>query len=278
MARGPICGETNPWYGRTPGPTGCNDAADPNNPMLEVELVSPMPLGLRPKVKGKAKPKSISEREPSKRKRSQADAVAKLTKPSDATIQQLSAALDNVRKLNKEYETSKKPKDEDLRLKKEKVVKDIVKAYGVGLTYVTGLEFSNRNDSPNHAETRGTFIIVFDGVLENPAFLASVIIHESSHAQRNAELNNAGVDSSRLSLKAQDIWSALKEFEGAQLEIDSAAKTGITETEKKAAMSLRDAHLAELETLMGKDTRKEIENGGLDDVRDRFIRQLKSRP
>lgn len=273
MVRGPLCGETNPWSDRTPGPTGCNDAADPSTPLFG--WVSPGPLGLELKKERKAKRKVVSEREQSKPASSKADAVANLTKPSPSTIKQLSAAIDTVRKLNKDYETSAKTKDEALRLKKEKVVHDIVKAYGVGLKYVTGLEFDNRTDSENHAETRGTFIIVFDSVFVHPGFVANVILHESSHAQRNAELENAGV---RLSFAAEDIWSALKEVEGAQLEIDSAATTGITEAEKKVAINLRNFHLSEIEKLMGKDTRTEIENGGLATVRARFIAKLKSRP
>lgn len=273
MARGPICGETSPWYGRTPGPTGCNDAADPNTPVFA--WVRPGPLGLELKKGRKAKRKSVSERERSKPASSKADAVANLTKPPASTIKQLRVAIDTVHKLNKEDDTSTKTKDEPLRLKKEKVVHDIVKAYSVGLKYVTGLEFSNRTDSDNHADTRGTFITVFDSVLVHPGFVASVILHESAHAQRNAEFDNAGV---RLSFAAEGIWSALKEFEGAQLEIDSAATTGITEQEKKEAINLRNAHLAEIEALMGKATRTEIENGGLDAVRARFIGQLKSRP
>jgi hypothetical protein len=206
-----------------------------------------------------------------------ADAVANLKKPSDAIVKQLSAAIDSVMKENNAYETSKKKKDDALRLKKEKVVKDIVQAYGVGLKYVTGLEFSN-NDSEDDAETKGTFIIAYDGCLTHPGFCASVILHESSHAQRNAELTKAGIDSSNLGFKDSDRWSALKEFEGAQLEIDSAATTGITEKEKRFATSLRDGHLNDIERLMGQDTRKEIENGGLDEVRARFIKQLQSRP
>jgi hypothetical protein len=70
---------------------------------------------------------------------------------------------------------------------------------------------------------------------------------------------------------------ALKEVEGAQLEIDSAATTGITEAEKKVAINLRNFHLSEIEKLMGKETRTEIENGGLETVRARFIAKLKSR-
>lgn len=273
MVRGPLCEETNPRYARTPGPTGCNDAADPNTPLFG--WVSPGPLGLEFKKERRAKRKVVSEREQSKPAKSKADAVANLTKPSSALINQLSAAIKTVRKLNTDYETAKKTKDEPLRLKKEKVLQDIVKAYGVGLKYVTGLEFDNRTDSENHAETRGTFIIAFDSVFVHPGFVANVILHESSHAQRNAEFEQAGV---KLSFTTEDIWSALKEVEGAQLEIDSAAITGITEAEKKVAIKLRNAHLSEIETLLGKDTRVEIENGGLDVVRARFIAKLKSRP
>ena len=279
MVRRPLCEETNPWYDRTPGPIGCNDAADPNNPIFA--WVIPGPLGLDLKKERKAKRKSVSERERSKPVSpvsSKADAVANLTKPSASIIKQLGAEIDTVLKLNKSYETSTKTKDEALRLKKEKVVHDIVNAYKVGRKYVTGLEFSNRTDSPNHADTRGTFITVFDSIFVHPGFVANVILHESSHAQRNDELKAAGVDSSRLGYPAEDIWSALKEVEGAQLEIDSADKTGITEKEKKEAISLRNSHLSEIETLMGKETRTEVENGGLDTVRARFIRKLTSRP
>jgi len=256
--------------GRTPGPAGTFRDLEADimfsHPEAHPRLPGPSGTGARGPLflgegSGSAQPSGYS---------SKADAVANLTKPSSSAVQQLSAAITTVLKLNKN-----KTKDEALRLKKEKVVHDIVKAYGVGLTHVTGLEFSNRNDSSNHAETLGTFIIVFDSVLVHPGFVASVILHESSHAQRNAELDNAGV---RLSFATEDIWSALKEFEGAQLEIDSAAKTGITEKEKKEATSLRNSHLSEIEALMGKKTRTEIENGGLDAVRARFIQQLKSRP
>jgi hypothetical protein len=278
MVRGPICGQTNPGHVHTPGPTGCNDAADPNHPALEIELTGPRPLGMRPKTRGTAKPKVVSERETTKRKRSPADAVANLTKPSSAIVQQLQKAIDEVKNQNKQFETSKKAKDEPLRLKKEKVVKDVVKAFGVGLRFVSGLEFSNRDSPENHAETVGTFITVFDIILVNAPFIASVIIHESSHAQRNAELKSAGIDESKLGYKEGDAWSALKEYEGAQLEIDSAVTTGITQDEIKAAQSLVNTHLKDIALLLGDDARKEVESGGLDNVRNRFISRLKSRP
>jgi hypothetical protein len=282
MARGPICGETNPVHVCTPGPTGYNDAADPNQPLLETELAGPRPLGTRPKTRGSAKRMTVADADTSKQKPKKADAVANLTKPSAATIQTLSARMESVQKLNQEFEPPKKknePLTEELRLKNQDLVKDIVKAYGVGQSHVTGLEVDRRTDSVDYADTRGTFIIAFVAIFADaegvPGFCASVIIHESSHAQRNDELQKAGIGS--LSDVNDRVWSALKEVEGAQLELDSAAVTGITAKQKNAATRLRDHNLAEIESLMGADTRTKVENGGLDDIRDKFIQKLKSK-
>ena len=99
MGRGPICGQTNLGHLHTPGPRGCNDAADPNRPALEIELTGPRPRGMRPKTRGTAT-KVVSEREPTKRKRIPADAVANLTKPSSAIVQQLQKAIDEVKNQN----------------------------------------------------------------------------------------------------------------------------------------------------------------------------------
>ena len=68
MALGPICGETNPVHVRTPGPLGYNDAADPNQPLLEIELTGPTPLGTRPKTRGSAKRMSVADADTSKQK------------------------------------------------------------------------------------------------------------------------------------------------------------------------------------------------------------------
>ena len=261
--------------GRVPGPVGGSSAAALSlwkDPVGHGSL--PGPIGhnyVFADADGSGGQTSASKRTSTK-----ADAVANLKKPSDAIVQKLKAASDSVMKESKDYETSKKTKDEPLRLKKEKVLKDIVQAYGVGQKFVTSLEFDNR-DSPDDADTIGTDIIAFDGCLKYPGYCSSVILHESSHAQRNAELANAGVDSNKMGMKDSAEWSALKEFEGTQLEIDSAATTGISVDDKKFAMKLRDGHLHDIETLMGEQTRKEIENGNLDDVRDRFIKQLQSR-
>jgi hypothetical protein len=219
----------------------------------------------------------------------QADSVANLKTPSANIVKQLSDATAKVMKENQAYETANKTKDEQLRLKKQKVVRDIVQAYGVGLNYVTGklqgLESDNR-DSPHDADTSGTYIIAYDGCLwvpetkeiKYPGYCASVILHESSHAQRNAELAKASVDSNQLGYKDGAIWSALKEYEGVQLEIDNATTTGLTPTDKKFAEKLRAGHLDDIENLMGKQARADIEKGGLDVVRDTFIQKLQANP
>ncbi len=68
MALGPICGLTNPVHVRTPGPLGYNDAADPNQPLLETELGGPTPLGTRPKTRGSAKRMTVADADTSKQK------------------------------------------------------------------------------------------------------------------------------------------------------------------------------------------------------------------
>jgi hypothetical protein len=261
--------------GRVPGPVGASSAAALSlwkDPVGRGSL--PGPIGYDYVFADKDG--SGGQTSVSKRTSTKADSVASLNKPSDAIVQKLKAAIDSVMKENHDYETSKKAKDEPLRLKKEKVLKDIVQAFGVGQKFVTSLEFDNR-DSQDEADTIGTAIIAFDGCLKYPGYCASVILHESSHAQRNAELANAGVDSNKMGIKDSAKWSALKEFEGTQLEIDSAATTGISADDKRFATKLRDGHLHDIETLMGEKTRQEIEKGNLDDVRDRFIKELQSR-
>jgi hypothetical protein len=196
------------------------------------------------------------------------DAVANLKKPADAIVQKLSDAIKSVMK--------EKNKDEALRQKKEKVLKDIVDAYGVGQKFVSSLQYDD-SAPEDLADTRETDVIAYDGCLKYPGFCASVMLHESAHAQRNAELKSAGIDSNSLGFMDSDIWKALKEVEGPQLEIDSAATTGITAGDKNFATSLRDRWLNEIETLMGPHTRTAIENGGLDDVRDKFIKKLQKK-
>ncbi len=267
--RGPICRETNPTFVRTPGPLGCSDAFDRNHPIRTLKTPMPLMVGGGDDAKNKSGTQATKAQ-----KQSDVDAVAKLKKPNARKIKLLAAALDRVRKLNKTYETKNKQKDESLRLKKQQVVKDIAGTYKVGLQYVTGMEFSNRSSS-GPAVTKGTFIIVYDDILQTPAYVASVILHESSHAQRNAELAARGVNRNEFGLKTEEIWKAIIEIEGYQLELDHASKTGISSKEQKGIITLRDQYLADLATFMGKEAREEVENGGLEKVRERFIQKQK---
>jgi hypothetical protein len=205
------------------------------------------------------------------------DSVANLKKPSAATINRLSAAIASVMKEDKDYETKKKDKDDALADKKEKVLKDIVKEYGVGLTYVNALTFSNFGNPDDIGETRGTSTTVFDSCLTYPGFCASVVLHESSHAQRNAELEAAGIDLNKLSEFKTAKWKALIEVEAYQLEMDYAATTGLTAKDKAFVKKKRDDWLAEIDTLwFGANYSQDILNGKLDQVRDKFFKTLQS--
>lgn len=273
MTRGPLCGTTNPSYVRTPGPIGSQCPADPNG-----EITLPrnrLPLGFDGDG-NRAQPKMVAQASPQKKAGNTVNAVSALALPAADIIRQLQSDIDRVLKLDQQYVAKNEAKDEPLRLAKEKVVHAIAKAYRVGLKHVSGMEFSNRLHETDYANTQGTFITVFDPTLTHPGFVANIVMHESSHAQRNDELATAGVDRSKFSVSNEARWVALIEFEGAQLEIDHAAKTGITETEKNSAISLRDGHLKDIETFLGRKARAKVESGGIDEVRGQFIQTVKS--
>lgn len=275
MCRGPLCAETNQKHVRTPGPLGIDDADDPNQPDLEVELTGPTPLGTRPKTHGQARLKMVAEA--STPKGATAASAANLKKPGPSTIQQLQAEIDAANKKIKPIVDKKGRLDEDDRVLCEKLVNKIVDAYKLGRQFIKAIEVSARTESENHAETSDTFITAFVSILQYPGFVTNVLMHEGAHAQRNAELADAGIKFDALGDMNADIYSALKEFEGAQLEIDHAAVTDITPAEVKVATSLRDGHLKEIGTLMGDKAKEEVAQGNLHQVRGQFIQKLKAR-
>jgi hypothetical protein len=247
--------------------------ADADQADSDLQLVGPRPLGMRPTTARRARLKTVSEAPRTKTTTKKPEVVANLKKPSAATLKQLADAIDQVRALNATAQ-----KDETLRLKKEKIALDVRTAFGIGKADVTGMEFDNRPNPNNFAETRETFIILFDDILVSPAFMANIILHETSHAQRNAELKaKTGKESSKLSIAHQEVFSLLKEFEATQLEIDSAAMTGITSKEKNAAQSLHDQHVKEIGTLLGEATRDRITGGDLDGYREEFFKKVKAK-
>jgi hypothetical protein len=138
---------------------------------------------------------------------------------------------------------------EDDRATVDKILNQIVKAYGIGQNGVTGLEFDPR--STDQGDTIGntspkTFITIGKEGLDSPAEAASTILHESNHVRRNKELADQGIDRDKFGMKAENIYSALSEMEGCQLEINNAKKLGTSASYVKGAENLKDHYLHEL--------------------------------
>ena len=162
-----------------------------------------------------------------------ADTVAKLTE-----------------KLKSAVEKAGSGKEED-RAAVDQILKDIVKAYGIGQNGVTGLEFDPK--SADQGDTIGskppkTFITVGKPGLDNPAEAASTILHESNHVRRNQELDSLGIDRDKFSMKQEGIYSALSEMEGDQLEINNAKKLGTSPGYVKGAEQLKAQYVEQLKT------------------------------
>src|SRR5688572_3561817 len=102
MSRGPLCGETNPLFVRTPGALGCNDTDDPNHTWLRIDPVGAAPLGARPKAHGRTRPKTVSEAPPARQGgQGKPPPVKNLRRPSAAVLAQLTKDLNAVKALNK---------------------------------------------------------------------------------------------------------------------------------------------------------------------------------
>lgn len=152
---------------------------------------------------------------------------------------------------------SGKPSEED-RAAVDKILGEIVKAYGIGQNGVSGLEFDPR--STDQGDTIGntspkTFITVGKPGLDSPAEAASTILHESNHVRRNNELAGLGIDRDKFGIREEGIYSALSEMEGCQLEINNAKKLGTSDGYVKGAENLKSHYLGELKA-----------NGAPDDV------------
>ena len=113
--------------------------------------------------------------------------------------------------------------------------------------------------------------------LNSPEELASTILHESSHVYRNKELANSGIDRDNLGIKAQEIYSALIEIEGYQLEIDNAKKLGTSASYVKGAEKLKERFLSELELAAGTDWRAMAEKGQFKQLHEKFRQDQSSK-
>ncbi|MFN0164874.1 MAG: hypothetical protein ACKV22_00465 [Bryobacteraceae bacterium] len=206
----------------------------------------------------------------------------KALKPPDAGIQQPKA--DAVTRLNDMLTAAKKAAEsgtEEGRLAVDKVLKEAVKVYGIGQDGVTGLEFD-----PKLSDQGGTigphprtFIVIGRSALDSAPEMASTILHESSHVQRNKELADNGIDRAKFGFKAEGIYSALIEIEGYSLEINNAKKLGTSPAYVKGAEQLKERYLRELETVGGKDWRALAEKGQFKQVQEKFRQEvLKAKP
>ena len=167
--------------------------------------------------------------------------------------------------------------DEKDRKAVDVVLRKVADAYGIGQSHVSGLEFDPRlEEQGGTIGTPGkprTFIVIGKSALESPEVLASTILHESSHVQRNQQLADAGIDRDKLSVQAEAVWSALIEVEGYQNEIDNAKKLGTSESYVKGARGLREGYLRGLETAGGKEWRELAEKGKFQELHKKFIQR-----
>jgi hypothetical protein len=145
---------------------------------------------------------------------------------------------------------------EDDRAAVDGILKDIVKAYGIGQNGVTGLEFdpksNDQGDTIGNPSPR-TFITVGKPGLDSAPETASTILHESNHVRRNKELADAGIDRDKFSDQAEAIYSNLSELEGYQLEISNAKKLGTSDSYVKGAEHLKEKYLHELKAAGASD-------------------------
>jgi len=199
--------------------------------------------------------------------------TAGLQKPKPAMVSRLSGWLKSAR-------TAAESGSEQGRTAVNKVLETTVKAYGIGQDGVTGLKFD-----PTLSLQGGTigssprsFIVIGKSALDSPEELASTILHESSHVYRNNELAAGGIDRDKLSVSAEEIYSALIEIEGYQLEIDNAKTLGTSASYVKGAENLKDHYLHELEVFAGKDWRALAEKGQFQQLHEKFRQdQLKKK-
>ena len=160
--------------------------------------------------------------------------------------------------------------------KMDSALQDVVKAYGIGRDGATGLSYSpdqsDLGDTPMTAST-----ISRDG-LKSPSTAADIIMHESNHARRNQELADAGCDRGKLGQKAGDIYSALTEMEGDQLEIKNHAKLGTEPDLAKGAETLKQKQIDILKSLGAGDLADMAANGQFDDALKLFRQRLSVDP
>jgi hypothetical protein len=158
----------------------------------------------------------------------------------------------------------------------DKVLRKTVQLYGIGQTGVSGLDFDPKLPEHELAVTRGnprTYISIAKDALDSPEKLASTILHESSHAQRNQELANRGIDRSKFGEGTETIWSAIIEAEAYQLEIDHARTLGTSRTFVKGAEAGKKGYVDELRVFAGEEWATLAEKGQFTKLREKFVQE-----
>lgn len=203
---------------------------------------------------------------------------AKLRQPNAKAVSGLAGELDKVRKGLDAAKGKPEAEQEKARAAVDEVLQKVVKAYGIGQDGVTGLEFDPKLEHQGGSiGNPRTFIVIGNAGLDSPAELASTILHESSHVQRNKQLADAGIDRERLCPVAQAAYEAMIEAEGCHREIVNAKKLGTSADYVKGTQQLKKQHLSELERFGGKAWRELAEKGQFDKLHGKFRQQQLSK-
>jgi tetratricopeptide (TPR) repeat protein len=194
--------------------------------------------------------------------RSKADAY----KGSDINV--ISKNSDDVAKAEKQVNDAYQAMDQ--------VLQHVVTAFGIGRDGATGLTYSPKQN--DLGDTSSTASAISKDALKSPEIAASVIMHESNHARRNQELADAGIDRGKFGQAAEDIYSALTEMEGDQLEITNQGKLGTGSDFVKGAQNLKQTQIDLLKNHGAGDIADLAKQGKFDEALKLFRQRLNVDP
>lgn len=157
------------------------------------------------------------------------------------------------------------------------MLQQVVDTFGIGRDGATGLSYNpNQNDL---GDTSTTASAISRDALKSPSIAASVILHESNHARRNQELANDGIHREKFGASAEEIYSALTEMEGDNLEIKNSKTLGTDANWVKGAEQLKQNQIKRLtDAGAGKDVIDCVKNGRFDDAMKLFRQHLSEDP
>jgi len=173
-------------------------------------------------------------------------------------------------------EKAKKERD-DAYAAVDGVLQQVVDAFGIGRDGATGLTYSPKQN--DLGDTSTTASAISRDALKSPSIAASVILHESNHARRNQDLANDGIHREKFGASAEEIYSALTEMEGDDLEIKNSKTLGTDANWVKGAEHLKQDQIKRLtDAGAGKDVIDCAKNGRFDDAMKLFRQHLSEDP